>query len=61
MLENFSNPEVKAWSDAENSYTRKYLDSLSQRPACYEEIRKLVNKPQPAITACSGGEAGGSR
>src|SRR5215471_4693660 len=43
-LEDFSNPEVKAWSDTENTYARKYLDGLSQRPACYEQIRKLVNQ-----------------
>jgi prolyl oligopeptidase len=43
-LEDFSNPEVKAWSDAENAYARKYLDGLSQRAACYEEIRKVVNQ-----------------
>ena len=43
-LEDFSNPEVKTWSDAQNAYTRKYLDGLSQRATCYEEIRKLVNR-----------------
>jgi prolyl oligopeptidase len=43
-LEDFSNPEVKAWSDAQNAYARKYLDGLSQRAACYEQIRKLVNR-----------------
>jgi prolyl oligopeptidase len=43
-LEDFSNPEVKAWSDAQNAYARKYLDSLSQREACFEEIRKLVSR-----------------
>src|SRR6516225_7931980 len=43
-LEDFSNPEVKAWSDAQNAYARKYLDGLSQRAVCYEEIRKLVTR-----------------
>jgi len=43
-LEDFSNPEVKAWSDAQNAYARRYLDGLSQRAACYEQIRKLVDR-----------------
>jgi prolyl oligopeptidase len=43
-LEDFSNPEVKEWSDAQNAYARKYLDGLKQRRACYEEIRNLVNQ-----------------
>src|SRR5215469_7229829 len=43
-LEDFSNPEVKAWSDAQNAYARKYLDALSQHAVCYEEIRKLVTR-----------------
>jgi prolyl oligopeptidase len=47
-LEDFSNPEVKAWSDGQNAYARKYLDGLSQRPACYEQIRKLVDRSSAA-------------
>jgi prolyl oligopeptidase len=43
-LEDFSNPEVKSWSDAQNAYARKYLDGLSQRAACYEQIRNLVDR-----------------
>src|SRR5262245_37131953 len=43
-LEDFFKPEVKAWSDAQNASARKYLDALSQRPACYDEIRRLVTQ-----------------
>lgn len=30
-LENYSDPAVRAWSDAENKYARKNLDSLPMR------------------------------
>jgi prolyl oligopeptidase len=43
-LEDFSNPEATMWSNAQNAYARKYLDALSHRAACYEHIRKLVNR-----------------
>jgi prolyl oligopeptidase len=30
-LENYSDPAVRAWSDAQNKYASKYLDSLANR------------------------------
>jgi prolyl oligopeptidase len=43
-LENASDPGVKAWSDAENRVTRKYLDALPARAAVYEELKKLYSQ-----------------
>src|SRR5215472_16536460 len=57
-LEDFSNPEVRAWSDAQNAHARKYLDGLSQRAECYEEIRRLSGQTSASyysIRARAGG------
>jgi prolyl oligopeptidase len=43
-LENASDPAVKAWSDAQNSSARKYLDALPARAAAYDELKKLYAK-----------------
>lgn len=43
-LENASDPGAKAWSDAENLVTRKYLDALPARAAAYEELKKLYSQ-----------------
>src|SRR5215471_18111745 len=40
-LENSSDPNVKAWSNAENRVTRQYLDALPTRTAAYEQLKKL--------------------
>lgn len=42
-LEDWSSPEVKAWSDAQNSYARAYLDSISIAPALRERVTELEN------------------
>jgi prolyl oligopeptidase len=34
-------PNVKAWSDAENRATRQFLDALPTRTAAYEQLKKL--------------------
>ena len=44
-LEDWSNPETQAWSDAENSSARHYLDSLPGREHLREQIRDLISKP----------------
>ena len=46
-LENYSDPAVRAWSDAENRDTRKYLDALPQRSALYSELKGLYSQPSP--------------
>jgi len=44
-LENWSDPETRAWSDAENTYARKYLDALPRRTALHKQIEDLASKP----------------
>jgi prolyl oligopeptidase len=41
-LENSSDPEVKAWSSAQNTFTRSILDGLEARPAIKDRITKLL-------------------
>ena len=43
-LENSSDPEVKAWSDAQNVATRKYLDGLPARAGAYRELKTLYSQ-----------------
>lgn len=44
-LENYSDPAVRAWSDAENKYARKYLDSLPMRATFAAELKRLADHP----------------
>ena len=44
-LENNSDPAVRAWSDAENKYARKYLDSLPMRATFAAELKRLADHP----------------
>ncbi len=44
-LENYSDPAVRAWSDAQNKYARKYLDSLPMRAAFSDELKRLLSHP----------------
>ena len=46
-LENYSDPDVRAWTESENSYARKYLDALPQRAAIADELKKLYSQPSP--------------
>jgi prolyl oligopeptidase len=40
-LENYSDPAVRAWSDAENKEARKYLDAIPARAGLIEELKRL--------------------
>jgi prolyl oligopeptidase len=40
-LEDWSQPEVKAWSDAQNAYTRGVLDGFAAREAIRSRVREL--------------------
>jgi len=40
-LENYSDPAVRAWSDAQNKYARKFLDALPLRDVLADELKKL--------------------
>src|ERR1700693_5946350 len=46
-LENYSDPAVRSWSDAQNQYARKYLDALPVRTALYDELKRLYSQPSP--------------
>lgn len=41
-LENYSDPAVRAWSDAENKYARNYLDKLPARVKVADELKRLL-------------------
>src|SRR5262249_35844747 len=49
-LEDWSKPEVRAWSDAQNAYARRILDHLPQRDAIRDRVAELTN----AITESYG-------
>ena len=40
-LENFKDPAVEQWSDAENQYARNYLDNLPSRGPIVERLKEL--------------------
>jgi prolyl oligopeptidase len=46
-LENDDQPQVKAWSDAQNQRTRKYLDSLPDRAAIEAQLKEWYAKTSP--------------
>jgi len=46
-LEDFSDPAVRTWANAENRFARAYLDALPARPALYEELKRLRSYPSP--------------
>ncbi|MCP4677233.1 MAG: S9 family peptidase [Deltaproteobacteria bacterium] len=42
-LEDWNNPDVKAWSDAQNTYARSVLDALSGREGIRARVTELVS------------------
>jgi prolyl oligopeptidase len=46
-LEEDNDPQVKAWSDAQNQKTRKYLDSLPDRASIEEQLTEWFAKTSP--------------
>jgi len=50
-LENYSDPAVRAWSDAQNRYARKYLDALPLRSSLYDELKQLYSQPSPRYSS----------
>ena len=56
-LENYSDPSVRAWSDAQNKYARKYLDGLPMRSQLVEQLKQLYSHSSVqyfALTARNG-------
>ena len=47
-LENDEDSQVKAWSDAENQRTRKYLDGLPDRAAIEKQLQDWYAKTSPS-------------
>jgi len=52
-LENYSDPAVRKWSDDQNRYARRYLDSLPARPALFEQLTKLYSNRSARYGALS--------
>src|SRR5215467_11961582 len=46
-LETDDNSQVKAWSDAQNQQTRKYLDSFPDRTAIENQLKDWYAKTSP--------------
>lgn len=47
-LENAADPQVEAWSDAENLRTRGYLDKLASRTPVKAKLSRLIKAGSPA-------------
>lgn len=43
-LEEWENPEVRTWSDAQNEYTRSYLDALPDRESVARRLQELMKE-----------------
>ncbi|HVO11052.1 MAG TPA: prolyl oligopeptidase family serine peptidase [Vicinamibacteria bacterium] len=56
-LEDWSSPEVRAWSAAQNAYAREYLDHLPMRSAILRRVTQLTQTMAPAYLdlACRRG------
>jgi prolyl oligopeptidase len=47
-LENWDDPKVQAWSDAQNARTRTYLDALPDRAPIKEQLTQLIKATSPS-------------
>src|SRR5216117_2803648 len=50
-LEQDNDPQVKAWSDAQNQRTRKYLDGLPDRAAIEKQLTEWYAKTSPSYSS----------
>ena len=50
-LESDEDSQVKAWSDAQNQQTRKYLDSLPDRTAIEKQFKEWYAKTSPSYSS----------
>jgi len=50
-LEEDNNPQVKAWSDAQNQRTRQYLDKLPDRAAIEKQLTDWYAKTSPSYSS----------
>jgi prolyl oligopeptidase len=44
-LEDWSKPETRQWTEAENAYARSYLNALPSRQALQDQLQKLMSYP----------------
>jgi len=49
-LENDADPDVKAWSDAQNQQTRNYIDKLPDRAAIEKQLAEWYAKTSPSYS-----------
>jgi len=49
-LEDDQNPDVKAWSDAQNQHTRAYLDKLPDRAGIEKQLTEWYAKTSPSYS-----------
>ncbi len=47
-LEDWSNPTVKAWSEAQNAFARRWLDAAPGREAIRARVEKLMSDTSPS-------------
>ncbi len=52
-LENWDDPKVRAWSDAQNTRTRAYLDALSTQEPVSKELTRLITATSPSYFSLS--------
>src|SRR5262245_51315638 len=43
-LEDSKDPSVQAWTEAQNHLMREILDAIPQRPAIYEQLKKIYSE-----------------
>ena len=46
-LEDAKDPSVRVWTEAQNKLVREALDAVPQRPAFYEQFKKLYGEASP--------------
>jgi prolyl oligopeptidase len=46
-LEQGQDPAVQSWTDAQNQLMRETLDAIPQRPALYEQLKKIFSEASP--------------
>ncbi|HKD22895.1 MAG TPA: prolyl oligopeptidase family serine peptidase, partial [Rhizomicrobium sp.] len=52
-LEDWNDPKVQAWSNAQNTRTRAYLDALPDRGTVKTELTRLISQTSPSYSLLS--------
>jgi prolyl oligopeptidase len=56
-LENTGDPQVRAWTEAQNRLVRETLDAIPERSAFYEQLKKIYGEASPEyvqLQVCPG-------